>query len=152
VFPAQRLYDVIDGRADVAAHAPRDMPIWGDEFRGRVPDLPRTDSVPLYDLRSALAHAKIIALVDYMNRIQRSERHRAPCCGSESTPSDRVRPAGAPRKKTALDSRGPKDFHPKGGGKTGESALSVSSIRASRARSAPQRKTARGIGHGRRCS
>jgi mono/diheme cytochrome c family protein len=32
VFPADRLGEVIDGRAEVAAHGPREMPVWGDMF------------------------------------------------------------------------------------------------------------------------
>ena len=32
VFPTDRLGEVIDGRAEVAAHGPREMPVWGDLF------------------------------------------------------------------------------------------------------------------------
>lgn len=31
-FPAERVRAVIDGRADVAAHGPRAMPVWGEEL------------------------------------------------------------------------------------------------------------------------
>ena len=31
VFPFDRLYRVIDGREAVAAHGPREMPVWGNE-------------------------------------------------------------------------------------------------------------------------
>lgn len=31
-FPTERVRDVIDGRADVAAHGPRAMPVWGREL------------------------------------------------------------------------------------------------------------------------
>ena len=31
IFPFARIYDVIDGREAVAAHGPRDMPVWGSE-------------------------------------------------------------------------------------------------------------------------
>lgn len=31
-FPTQRVRDVIDGRADVAAHGLRTMPVWGEEL------------------------------------------------------------------------------------------------------------------------
>jgi mono/diheme cytochrome c family protein len=33
VFPIAHVYDVIDGRLDVAAHGPREMPVWGDHYR-----------------------------------------------------------------------------------------------------------------------
>ncbi len=33
VFPFDRIYQVIDGRADVAAHGSRDMPIWGETYK-----------------------------------------------------------------------------------------------------------------------
>ena len=32
VFPTERLTEVIDGRAEVAGHGPREMPVWGDLF------------------------------------------------------------------------------------------------------------------------
>lgn len=32
-FPFWRVYEVIDGRVEVAMHGPRTMPIWGDWFR-----------------------------------------------------------------------------------------------------------------------
>ena len=31
-FPFEEVYEVIDGRQTVAAHGPRNMPIWGDIF------------------------------------------------------------------------------------------------------------------------
>jgi len=31
-FPFEDVYRVIDGRTDLAAHGPREMPIWGYEF------------------------------------------------------------------------------------------------------------------------
>lgn len=33
VFPRQRAIEVIDGRAQVAVHGERDMPVWGDWFK-----------------------------------------------------------------------------------------------------------------------
>ena len=35
VFPFARVYEIIDGEQVVKAHGPRDMPIWGTEFRIR---------------------------------------------------------------------------------------------------------------------
>ena len=46
VFPTDRVFWVIDGRGEVAAHGPREMPIWGYEFgtddRGRIDEDART--------------------------------------------------------------------------------------------------------------
>ena len=33
VFPLERVYAVIDGRQEVKAHGPRDMPIWGRDYQ-----------------------------------------------------------------------------------------------------------------------
>ena len=32
-FPAERIREVIDGRAEIKAHGPREMPVWGSEYR-----------------------------------------------------------------------------------------------------------------------
>jgi mono/diheme cytochrome c family protein len=62
VFPRARVEAIIDGRAIVAAHGGRQMPVWGDAFV-------RLDSAT----RSAQAHtaAKIDALIDYLVTIQK---------------------------------------------------------------------------------
>ena len=31
-FPSERVFEVIDGRAEVAAHGDRKMPVWGERF------------------------------------------------------------------------------------------------------------------------
>jgi mono/diheme cytochrome c family protein len=31
-FPSERVFEVIDGRADVAAHGDRQMPVWGERY------------------------------------------------------------------------------------------------------------------------
>ena len=41
VFPFPRVYGVIDGRLPVGAHGPREMPVWGREFRQDAADLTR---------------------------------------------------------------------------------------------------------------
>ena len=65
VFPAQRAYDIIDGRLEVEAHGSRAMPVWGREFRAKAPDLEGA-----YDFRTTVAQAKILALIDYLFRLQ----------------------------------------------------------------------------------
>ena len=65
VFPAQRAYDIIDGRQEVEAHGTRAMPVWGRDYRANAPDLEGA-----FDFRTTVAQAKILALVDYLFRLQ----------------------------------------------------------------------------------
>jgi mono/diheme cytochrome c family protein len=64
VFPFERVYDTIDGRNEVRAHGPKDMPVWGRVFSAQSLDLS-----PYYD-REAFARAKILALTEYVYRLQ----------------------------------------------------------------------------------
>lgn len=69
VFPAQRVYEIIDGRQEIAAHGPRAMPVWGRDYRSQVPDVSLGD-IQIYGLKDAVAHNKLLALVDYLHRVQ----------------------------------------------------------------------------------
>ena len=66
VFPASRIFNLIDGREDMQAHGPRDMPIWGESYL--------TDAKgPSYDSflkREEFVRARILALTDYLARLQ----------------------------------------------------------------------------------
>jgi mono/diheme cytochrome c family protein len=66
VFPYQRVYEIIDGRQAVAAHGPRDMPIWGARYSaqagGYYIDVPYDPDV--------FIRTRITALVDYVYRLQ----------------------------------------------------------------------------------
>lgn len=69
VFPLERVYAVIDGREAVKAHGPRDMPVWGRDYLGETGkagayyvDMPYT--MEMY------ARTRIMALIDYLNRLQ----------------------------------------------------------------------------------
>lgn len=66
VFPAARVYEVIDGRQEIKAHGWRDMPVWGNEYlvkgAGTLDDYP-------YD-REAFVRGRILALIDYLYRLQ----------------------------------------------------------------------------------
>jgi mono/diheme cytochrome c family protein len=64
VFPFMRVYETIDGRNEVQAHGPRDMPVWGKEFTTQSLDLN-----PYYN-PEAFARAKILALTEYVYRLQ----------------------------------------------------------------------------------
>ena len=69
VFPYNRLHEVVDGRALVKGHGSRDMPIWGKEYLGKMLEHSEyyfgdQDEMEMY------VRARILALLDYLNRIQ----------------------------------------------------------------------------------
>ena len=66
VFPAERISSVIDGRTQIASHGPRDMPIWGTRYAVNAAE--HFVDVP-YD-QEAYIRARVLLLVDYLNRIQ----------------------------------------------------------------------------------
>jgi hypothetical protein len=62
-----RLYEVIEG-GTVAAHGTRDMPIWGREYR--IDDAEHLkETRGNYDA-NALVRARILLLLEYVNRLQ----------------------------------------------------------------------------------
>ena len=63
-FPRGKVAEMIDGRAQVAAHGPRDMPVWGERYRKPVD---RGEAVRRIDQR---ARAQIDALVAYLETLQ----------------------------------------------------------------------------------
>jgi hypothetical protein len=63
VFPFDRVYQTIDGRQEVQAHGTRDMPIWGRDFSAM------SIRGPYYN-DEEFAHAKILALTEYIYRLQ----------------------------------------------------------------------------------
>ena len=68
VFPADRVSSVIDGREEVAGHGPRAMPIWGKRYA--VDAAEYFTDVPFPYNQEAFVRARILLLVDYLNRIQ----------------------------------------------------------------------------------
>lgn len=67
VFPFDRVYQVIDGRQEVPAHGPREMPIWGQSFN--LQSSRYFTNYPLTDNESA-ARSRIMALTEYVYRLQ----------------------------------------------------------------------------------
>lgn len=67
VFPVERVYEVIDGRQEIVVHGSRDMPIWGTTFLERVSS---EGAVELPWGREFYVRVRILALVDYLNRLQ----------------------------------------------------------------------------------
>lgn len=66
LLPARRLYEVIDGRALVAAHGTREMPAWGLAYRVESADQCRGPRC----YPESYVHARIAALVDHIGRLQ----------------------------------------------------------------------------------
>ena len=67
VFPVERAYEIIDGRQEIVAHGSRDMPVWGTTFLERVAS---EGSVELPWGREFYVRVRVLALVDYLNRLQ----------------------------------------------------------------------------------
>jgi mono/diheme cytochrome c family protein len=69
VFPASRIYDVIDGRIEVMQHGRREMPIWGDIYASDLTiRLPR-DSLSK-EVVEAMVRVRILTLVEYISKLQ----------------------------------------------------------------------------------
>lgn len=64
VFPYARVYETIDGRLEVPAHGPKDMPIWGRDFSAMNPMLGP------YVNDEGFARVKILVLTEYIYRLQ----------------------------------------------------------------------------------
>ncbi len=63
-FPEDRVFRIIDGREEVAAHGRREMPVWGDAFRPAASEGGSEEE-------EAAIRAKIEDLVDYLASIQK---------------------------------------------------------------------------------
>ena len=67
VFPMDRVYEVIDGREQIKAHGPRDMPIWGMQYG--ITAAERYGDVGGYS-EEAYIRSRILLLIDYIYRLQ----------------------------------------------------------------------------------
>jgi len=69
VFPVSSIYDVIDGRTQISAHGPREMPVWGDayvrEMRTRWPPAFLSD-----ELVQIMSRVRILMLIEYISTLQ----------------------------------------------------------------------------------
>lgn len=61
VFPDGEIARFIDGRFSVAAHGPREMPVWGQRF---------AESIPEAGVGDEVARGRVLTLVDYLKSIQ----------------------------------------------------------------------------------
>jgi mono/diheme cytochrome c family protein len=66
VYPFERVYEVIDGRANAVAHGSREMPVWGKRYTVAAAeyyvDMP-------YD-PEAYVRGRVLALTEYVYRLQ----------------------------------------------------------------------------------
>jgi mono/diheme cytochrome c family protein len=63
IFPVAYAYEVIDGSAG-SGHGTRDMPVWGQDY------LVQAESVTETYYAATYVRSRILALVEYLNRIQ----------------------------------------------------------------------------------
>ncbi|MGA8055406.1 MAG: c-type cytochrome [Burkholderiales bacterium] len=66
VFPFAMVYEVIDGTKELKAHGPRDMPIWGADYKIKAAEY--FIDVP-YD-PDVFVRSRILALTEYVYRLQ----------------------------------------------------------------------------------
>jgi mono/diheme cytochrome c family protein len=67
VFPFDRVYQIIDGRQEIKGHGTREMPVWGQAFRGQSSIY--FQNYPQQDAESS-ARSRILALTEYVYRLQ----------------------------------------------------------------------------------
>jgi hypothetical protein len=74
VFPVHAIYEAIDGRKAIKAHGSREMPIWGFRYAPSPNQaLGSTASDQYLNLPfdpQLVARSRVLAVVDYLNRIQ----------------------------------------------------------------------------------
>lgn len=66
VFPFDRVYQYIDGRAATKGHGPTNMPIWGDYFMVESLNNPNLDP----QNAKAIVEGRILAVVYYLQTLQ----------------------------------------------------------------------------------
>ncbi|KAF0163495.1 MAG: hypothetical protein FD157_3142 [Rhodocyclaceae bacterium] len=69
VFPFDRVYAMVDGREMVMGHGDRDMPAWGNRYSTDATKAAEYYVDVPYDMEM-YARSRILALIDYLNRIQ----------------------------------------------------------------------------------
>ena len=68
VFPFNRVYETVDGRADIKAHGGREMPIWGNEYDEKAVSF-YSDYFREYNAEG-FVRGRILALVSYIYVLQ----------------------------------------------------------------------------------
>ena len=68
VFPFMQVYETIDGTNSVTAHGPREMPIWGPQYKGEI--MGETSYDDFRFNAEVFVRARILALTEYVYRLQ----------------------------------------------------------------------------------
>ncbi|MGQ7792447.1 c-type cytochrome [Faunimonas sp. B44] len=68
-FPAERVAEIVDGRAEVGGHGPRDMPIWGQEYNRQAVEYYR--EVWRVQDPAAIVRSRVDALVAHLETLQK---------------------------------------------------------------------------------
>ena len=71
-FPVQRIYDVIEGTADIGAHG-RDMPLWGVRYRERAAVIEGFYANIQFDASrdtDGYVRARILSVIEYLSTLQ----------------------------------------------------------------------------------
>ena len=68
VFPFDRVYRTVDGRMEIKAHGPRDMPIWGNEYNEKAVEY-YSDYIAEYNAEG-FVRGRILALVHHIYTLQ----------------------------------------------------------------------------------
>jgi len=66
VYPFHSVYAIVDGRQDVAAHGPRDMPIWGSAYSLKA----AASNMDVPYSPESYVRTRILALTEYISRLQ----------------------------------------------------------------------------------
>lgn len=66
VFPAERLYQIIDGREMLKSHGPREMPIWGTDYS--IEEARYFGDAPYNP--DVYVRVRILSLIDYIYTLQ----------------------------------------------------------------------------------
>jgi mono/diheme cytochrome c family protein len=69
VFPFERVYASIDGRDMIKSHGDRDMPVWGRDYSTQTVRAAEYYVDVPYDM-DMYVRSRILALIDYVNRLQ----------------------------------------------------------------------------------
>ena len=76
-FPFERVFEIIDGRKEMAAHGTRDMPIWGDFYRAEPMWVdPETGEATegMMAAEERAAEAEILALTYFIGTLQTTQK------------------------------------------------------------------------------
>jgi mono/diheme cytochrome c family protein len=71
-FPYNQLFDIIDGREDVAAHGPRTMPVWAKVFKEEETEAPPCEDNECFYTK--FWRGRILAIIAYLETLQRKHR------------------------------------------------------------------------------